>query len=250
MAFQDPFARVQAVNQSQATSYDMGLRAYMLKIYNYMASALALTGITSLFAANSPAVMSTMYQINEANQIVGMTGLGWIVAFAPLVMALGMGFGIMRLSLASAQALFWAFSVVMGLSLSSLFLAYTGESIARAFFITAATFGGMSIYGYTTKRDLTGIGSFLIMGVWGLIIASLVNIFLQSSGLSFAISAIAVLVFTGLTAYDTQRLKEMYYQMAGAGEMAAKMAVMGALNLYMDFINLFIALLRFVGDRR
>jgi uncharacterized protein len=252
MAFNDPFARTSTVGyaQSQAASYDMGLRAYMLKIYNYMASALALTGITAVFAANSPALMSTMYKINESGQMVGMTGFGWLIAFAPLIMAFGMGMGIMRLSMGAAQGLFWAFAVVMGLSLSSIFLAYTGESIARTFFITAGTFGAMSLYGYTTKKDLSGWGSFLIMGVIGLIIASIVNIFMQSSALGFAISAAGVLIFTGLTAYDTQKLKAMYYQLSGTGELMAKMAIMGALNLYMDFINLFISLLRFVGERR
>jgi hypothetical protein len=138
----------------------------------------------------------------------------------------------------------------MGISLSNLFLLYTGASIARVFFITAGLFGGMSLYGYTTKRDLTGMGSFLIMGVWGLLIASLVNIFMQSSMMQFAISVLSVLIFTGLTAYDTQKIKGMYYALAGTGEMAAKMAIMGALNLYMDFINIFIHLMRLMGERR
>ncbi len=251
MAYRDPFAKVSTANytQSQAVGYDAGLRAYMLKIYNYMASALALTGITALFAANSEPVLSALYAVQDG-RIVGMSGLGWLVAFAPLGMVLWLSFGINRMSTAMAQGLFWVFSVVMGLSMTSIFLMYTGESIARAFFITAGTFGAMSIYGYTTKRDLSGFGSFLIMGVIGLLIASIVNIFLGSSQLSFIISAAAVLVFTGLTAYDTQKLKAMYYQLAGQSEAIAKASIMGALNLYMDFINIFIHLLRFIGDRR
>jgi FtsH-binding integral membrane protein len=252
MEYRDPFAKVSTASygQSQAATYDVGLRAYMLKIYNYMASALALTGITALVAANSPALLSALYKVTESGQIAGMTGLGWLVAFAPLGMVMWLSFGVNRMSTTMAQGVFWAFSAVMGLSLTSIFLMYTGESIARAFFITAGTFGAMSLYGYTTKRDLTGIGSFLIMGVWGLLIASIVNIFLGSSTVSFAVSALAVLIFTGLTAYDTQKLKHMYYEVAGNTQMMAKASIMGALNLYMDFINIFIHLLRFVGERR
>jgi len=252
MSLRDPFARVNTAEygQSQAVAYDQGLRSYMLRIYNYMASALALTGVTALLAANSPAVLSSLYKVNEAGQIAGMTGLGWLVAFAPLGMVLWLSMGINRMSTTTAQASFWAFSVIMGLSLSSIFLMYTGESIARAFFVSAATFGAMSLYGYTTKKDLSGWGSFLIMGLIGLIIASVVNIFLQSSALAFATSAIGVLIFVGLTAYDTQKIKTMYHQIAGNAEMVAKMSILGALNLYMDFINIFIHLLRFMGERR
>jgi len=252
MSLRDPFARVNTAEygQSQAVAYDQGLRSYMLRIYNYMASALALTGVTALLAANSPAVLSSLYKVNEAGQIAGMTGLGWLVAFAPLGMVLWLSMGINRMSTTTAQASFWAFSVIMGLSLSSIFLMYTGESIARAFFVSAATFGAMSLYGYTTKKDLSGWGSFLIMGLIGLIIASVVNIFLQSSALAFATSAIGVLIFVGLTAYDTQKIKTMYYQIAGNTEMIAKMSILGALNLYMDFINIFIHLLRFMGERK
>ena len=248
MAFQDPFARAATQAQATAASYDMGLRAYMLRIYNYMASALALTGIVAMFAANSPAFMSAMYTMSGDH--VGMSGLGWLIVFAPLGLVLWLGFGLHRMSTTTAQAIYWAYAVLIGLSMSSIFLVYTGESIARAFFVTAGTFGGMSLYGYTTKRDLSGFGSFLIMGLIGLILASLVNMFLQSSGLGFALSVIGVLIFTGLTAYDTQKLKAMYYQMGGAGEMATKLAIMGALNLYMDFINMFMYMLRFFGDRR
>lgn len=252
MNMRDPFAKVSTASygQSQAATYDMGLRSYMLKIYNYMASALALTGITALFAANSPAVLSALYKMTETGQMAGMTGLGWLVAFAPLGMVLWMSLGINRMSTATLQVSFWSFAVLMGLSLTSIFLMYTGESIARAFFISAGMFGGMSLYGYTTKKDLSGWGSFLMMGLIGLIIASIVNIFLQSSALMFATSVIGVLIFVGLTAYDTQRIKAMYYQVAGSAEAMAKASIMGALSLYMDFINIFIYILRFVGERR
>lgn len=249
MAFRDPFATAQSYQQTQATTYDQGLRSYMLRIYNYMASALALTGIVALFCANSPAFVNMMYNVNAAGQ-AGLSGLGWLIVFAPLGLVLWLSFGINRMSTGTAQALYWAYAVLIGMSLSSVFLAYTGESVARAFFITAGTFGGMSLYGYTTKRDLSGFGSFLIMGLIGLILASLVNLFLQSSGLNFALSVIGVLIFVGLTAYDTQKLKSIYYQLAGSGEAMAKASIMGALNLYMDFINIFLYLLRFVGDRR
>lgn len=250
MQYRDPFAKVSTADygQSQAVAYDAGLRAYMLRIYNYMASALALTGITALVAANSPAMMSMLYVMNGNH--IGMSGLGWLVAFAPLGLVLWLSFGLNRMSVATAQAIYWVYAVLIGLSLTSIFVLYTGESIARTFFVTAGTFGAMSIYGYTTKRDLTGFGSFLIMGLFGLIIASIVNIFMQSAGLHFALSVIGVLIFTGLVAYDTQKLKGIYYQIGAGGEMLAKASIMGALNLYMDFINIFLYLLRFMGDRR
>lgn len=249
MEYRDPFATAQYGAQSRAVAYDAGLRAYMLKIYNYMASALALTGIVALGASKSEAVLSVLYTVQNG-QVVGMSGLGWIVALAPIGLVLWLGFGINRLSTTAAQGIFWAYAALVGLSLTSIFLLYTGESIARTFFVTAGTFGAMSIYGYTTKRDLTGMGQFLIMGLIGLIIASIVNMFMQSSALGFATSVIGVLIFVGLTAYDTQKLKGMYYQVAGNSEALAKASIMGALNLYMDFINIFIYLLRFMGDRR
>ncbi len=249
MAFKDPFATAQTFGQSQAVAYDAGLRSYMLRIYNFMASGLALTGIVALFTANSDAMQALLYAQNAQGQY-GPSGLGWLVMFLPLGLVMWMSFGLNRISASFAQGLFWAFSVAMGLSLSSIFLMYTGESIARTFFVTAGTFGAMSLYGYTTKKDLSSWGSFLMMGLIGLILASLVNIFLQSSGLAFALSVIGVLVFVGLTAYDTQKIKAMYYQLGSTGEMAAKMAIMGALNLYMDFINIFLHLLRFMGERR
>lgn len=241
--------RMQQAARAEAASYDMGLRAYMLQVYNYMASALVLTGIVALFAAQSELVTNALYVMNEG-RLVGMKPLGWLVAFAPVAFVLLLSFRVDSMSFQSAQIAFWAFAGVMGLSLASIFLVYTGASIARVFFITAIMFGGMSLYGYATKRDLTGIGSFLIMGVWGLFAAGIVNIFLKSSMLHFAISVIGVLVFVGLTAYDTQRIKAVYYEVAGRGELAAKAAIMGALNLYLDFINLFIMLLRLIGERR
>ncbi|NBO19263.1 MAG: Bax inhibitor-1/YccA family protein [Proteobacteria bacterium] len=250
MDFRDPFAKAAAgtYQQARAVERDAGLRAYMLKIYNYMASALALTGIVALFTANSPALLSALYQVN--GNMVGPSGLGYLVMFAPLGLVLWLGMGIHRMSVGTAQAIFWVYSVLIGLSMATIFLTFTGESIARAFFVTAGTFGAMSLYGYTTKRDLTGVGSFMVMGLIGLLVASLVNIFLQSSALSFATSVIGVVIFVGLTAWDTQRLKANYYEVVGHGEAIAKASIMGALNLYMDFINMFMYLLRFFGDRR
>jgi FtsH-binding integral membrane protein len=234
------FERASRVGAASA-QYDMGLRAYMLKIYNYMAIALGLTGVVALGTASSPALMQAIYG----------TPLQWVVALAPLGIVMFLSFRVMKLSTAAAQAWFWVFAAAMGLSLSSIFMLYTGQSIARVFFITAGVFGSMSLYGYTTKKDLTGMGSFLIMGLWGLIIASLVNMFMHSSALQFAISAIGVLIFTGLTAYDTQKIKHMYYAVGGGNaEVAGKAAIMGALTLYLDFINLMLMLLRFFGDRR
>jgi uncharacterized protein len=238
-----------SASTTQSVARDAGLRKYMLSIYNYMGSALAITGIVALLAVQSEAFLSAMY-VMEAGAIKGMKPLAWIVMLAPLGMAMWLGLGLQRMSLKSAQAAFWGFAVVMGLSLSTVFLTYTGTSIARVFFITAGTFGAMSIYGYTTQRDLTKLGSFLMMGVIGLILASLVNIFLQSSALQFAISVIGVLAFTGLTAYDTQKLKAMYYQLSMEGEMMAKTVIMGALTLYLDFINIFTSLMHLLGERR
>lgn len=250
MELRDPFARAtQSFEQARAVERDAGLRAYMLKIYNYMASALALTGIVALMTANSPAILSMFYQV-EGGQVVGLNGMGYLVMFAPVGLVLWLGMGISRMSLSTAQTIFWVYSVLIGLSMATIFLTFTGESIARAFFVTAGTFGAMSLYGYTTKRDLTGMGSFMVMGLIGLLIASLVNIFLQSSALNFATSVLGVVIFVGLTAWDTQRLKGMYYQLAGYGDELAKASIMGALSLYMDFINIFMYLLRFMGERR
>ncbi len=235
---------------TRQAEYDEGLRAYMVSVYNYMALALGLTGLVAFIASQSVTIMSAMYVLNPAGQIVGMNGLGWLVAFAPLAIVLFMGFKFHSMSFQTAQATFWTYAALTGLSLASIFLVYTGASIARVFFITAGVFGGMSLYGYTTKRDLTGLGSFLIMGVWGILLASIVNIFMQSPGLYFALSILSVLIFTGLVAYDTQKIKETYYMIGGSGEMMGKAAIIGALSLYIDFIAIFINLMRFFGDRR
>lgn len=235
--------------RTMGVSVDAGLRSYMLQVYNFMASALVLTGLVAYMAGSSEAFMNLMLT-QKANGAVGMSMLAYVVMFAPLGVVMYLGARMHALSTSAAQTWFWAYSALMGLSLWFITQAYTGESIARVFFITSITFGGMSLYGYTTKRDLTGFGSFLMMGVWGIFIASIVNMFMQSSALNYAISYIGILVFTGLTAYDTQKLKGMYYSVAGNPEMARKSAIMGALNLYLDFLNLFLMLLRVMGDRK
>ena len=231
---------------------DQGLRSYMLKVYNYMASGVLLTGVVALFLFKMSVVTGPNGEIlsltNLGNSIYN-SGLAWIIMLAPLGVVFYMSFGIAKMSASKAQTVFWIFAGLMGASLSSIFLAYTGTSITRVFFITAGTFGAMSIYGYTTKRDLTKLGSFLFMGLIGIIIASLVNIFLKSSMMYFIISIIGVLVFVGLTAYDTQKIKNMYLA-SDSGELIGKKAVMGALTLYLDFINLFIMFLRLFGQRR
>lgn len=250
MQIRDPFARAtQNMDSVQAVSRDAGLRAYMLRIYNYMASALALTGIVALFTANSPAMMQAFYIVREGH-VAGLSGLGYLVMFSPIGLVLWLGMGINRMSVGTAQAIFWTYAVLIGLSLSTIFLTFTGESIARAFFVTAGTFGAMSLYGYTTKRDLSGMGSFMVMGLIGLLVASLVNLFLHSSAIAFATSVLGVVIFVGLTAWDTQKLKGMYYELEGYGDSLAKASIMGALSLYMDFINIFMYMLRFMGDRR
>jgi FtsH-binding integral membrane protein len=217
---------------------DVGLRNYMLRIYNYMASGLALTGIVAYVFAGSGFYAQ-----------VAHTPLIWLIMLAPLGLVMWLSFGIERMQASTAQALFWVYAGLMGLSMASVFLVFTGESIARVFFITAGTFAAMSLYGYTTQRDLSQFGSFLFMGLIGIVIAGLVNVFLASSALQFAISVIGVIVFTGLTAYDTQQIKEMYFEYDD-GQVASKKAVMGALRLYLDFINLFMMLLQLLGARR
>lgn len=216
---------------------DAGLRSYMLSVYNYMASGVLLTGIVALLFASS----------GLAQQVLS-TPLRWVIMLAPLGFVMAMSFGLNRMKTSTLQALFWAFTVVMGLSMSSIFLVYTGTSIAQTFFAVAAAFAGLSLFGYTTKKDLSGFGTFLIMGVVGLLVAMIVNLFLQSSALSFAISGIGVLLFAGLTAYDTQKIKSMYAYVAGT-DMMGKVVIMGALNLYLDFINMFTFLLSFMGNR-
>jgi hypothetical protein len=222
---------------------DVGLRSYMLSVYNYMASGVLLTGIVALlFAPYAGQVL-----VNASGR--GMSALGWIVTLSPLAIVFAMSFGMTRMRTSTLQLLFWAFAALMGLSMSTLFLVYTQVSIAQTFFATAAAYAGLSLWGYTTKRDLSGFGTFLIMGVVGILVALLINMFLQSSAMALAISAIGVLLFAGLTAYDTQRIKSMYFYVQGS-EMAGKTVIMGALQLYLDFINMFQFLLMFMGDRR
>ena len=221
---------------------DVGLRSYMLSVYNYMASGVLLTGIVALLFA--PYAAQVLMSPNG-----GMSALGWIVTLSPLAIVFAMSFGANRMQTGTLQMLFWAFAALMGLSMSTLFLAFTGVSIAQTFFATAAAFLGLSLYGYTTKRDLSVFGTFLIMGVVGILVAMLINMFLQSSAMALAISAIGVLLFAGLTAYDTQRIKSMYLYVQGT-EMAGKTVILGALTLYLDFINMFQFLLAFMGDRR
>ena len=237
-----------SANKTYTTTIDAGLREYMLRIYNYMASGLALTGIIAYVTANIPAIKGLMYTAGPSGYLEP-TGLAWIAMLAPLGFILALSFGINRMKASTAQAVFWGFAAVMGLSLSNIFLTYTGASIARVFFIAAGTFAAMSLYGYTTKRDLTKLGGFLFMGLIGIILASIVNIFVQSGPMAFVISVIGVLVFVGLTAYDTQTIKNMYYA-GDSDSVGSKKALMGALRLYLDFINLFILLLQLFGQRR
>lgn len=243
-----------AVPRADQAALDAGLRKYMLGVYNYMASGLLLTGIIALVVASSPALSELFYTriMTRAGAVTQPTILGWAAMLSPLAFILVLSFGINRLSAPAAQALYWVFAAVMGLSLANVFLIYTGASVARVFFITAGMFAAMSIWGYTTQRDLTKMGSFLIMGLIGIILAGLVNMFLQSSALHFAISVIGVVVFVLLTAFDTQRIKNDYTQFSYAEgqDMAAKRTVMDALALYLNFINLFQLLLSLLGQRQ
>ena len=233
---------------ARSAAFDEGLRTHMNRVYGQMSVAMLLTAGVSWAVGTNPAFVSVLYN----PQTGGMNILGWIIMFAPLIMVFGFGAVMARLSYAATQLYFYGYAALMGLSLSFIFLAYTQASIATTFLSTAAAFAGLSLYGYTTKKDLSGFGSFLIMGVIGLIVAMLINMFVQSAGLSFAISLIGVLLFAGLTAYDTQKIKVMYLQHAQSGdsEWLGKSSVMGALQLYLDFINMFLFLLRFMGNSR
>ena len=221
-----------------AAAYDQGLRSYMLGIYNYMASAVALSGIVALAVASTPAL----------TQLIFGTPLKWVVMLAPLGFVMLMSFRFEAMSKTALQACFWVFAALMGASLASILLVFTGASVARAFFVTAAMFAGISIYGYTTKADLSKMGTFLIMGLIGVIVAALVNIFLQSSMMQFVISVASVIIFTGLTAWDTQRLKDTYGETYGT-EMQDKVALMGALSLYLNFVNMFQAIVQLIGQK-
>lgn len=229
------------------TVIDADLRDYMLKVYNFMAGGLAVTALAAYICLNTP-LLRLFFSVSPSGQI-SMSVISWLLLFAPFAMIFAFGWVLNRGSLQQVQGVFWGFSALMGISLTPVLVAYTGASVARIFLITAAMFGSMSIYGYTTKKDLSSIGSFVIMGVWGLIIASLVNIFFKSPGLSYAISVLTVLAFTVLTAYDTQKIRQMYM----AGDMSdtlTRKAIAGALALYMDFINMFLSLLHLFGERR
>lgn len=255
----------QTYGSRTAVGVDEGLRAYMLRVYNYMAGGILLTGLVAYFVFTQAITMDPALAAKSATGGVlalkrGMyltqfgaglyaSPLKWVVMLAPLAFVFFLSFRVYSMSVGAAQLTFWLFAAVMGVSLSSIFLVFTGQSITQVFFVTAAAFGALSLYGYTTKKDLSGWGSFLIMGVIGIVIAALVNIFLQSSALQFAISAIGVLVFAGLTAYDTQQIKDNYYQVAGDAAAASKAAIMGALNLYLDFINMFTSMLQLFGNR-
>lgn len=234
-----------ASGAASSTMIDEGLRAYMLKVYNLMALGLAITGVAAYLAFQFAFADG---QLTAFGQAIYVSPLKWVVILAPVALVFFMSFRIQTMSVSAAQTTFWIYAALMGLSLSSIFLIYTGQSIVQTFFVTAASFGALSLYGYTTRRDLSAMGSFLVMGLFGLIIASLVNLFLASSALEFAISVIGVLIFAGLTAWDTQRIKESYFEADGA-DVAGRKAIMGALQLYLDFINLFLFLLRFLGNR-
>lgn len=233
-----------ATGTREGTAVDTGLRSYMLSVYNYMASGVLLTGIVALLMVETGAVYSLI------NLRTGsLSGLGWIVAFAPLGLVFWMNFGINRMAVGTAKLLFWAYATLVGASLSTLLLVYTGSSVAQTFFATAAGFASLSLWGYTTKRDLSGWGSFLMVGLVGLIVATILNLFWRSGPFGLAISAIGVLIFAGLTAYDTQKIKSTYFMVRDTGDAMAKATIMGALELYLDFVNMFLFLLRFMGQR-
>jgi FtsH-binding integral membrane protein len=250
--FDRNYATARGVATDRAVAYDMGLRAHMIRVYNYMASGVALTGVVAWFTYQMAVVT------DASGAIVGWTPLGqtlfhsplmWVLMLAPLGLVFFISFRIQHMEASTARLLFFVYAGLLGISLATIFVAYTQASITRVFFISAASFGALSLYGYTTTRSLHAMGSFLMMGLFGLIIASLVNIFLKSSGLDWALSVIGVLIFAGLTAWDTQKIKEMY-DVQDDGTVAGRKAVMGALSLYLDFINIFLFMLRLFGDRR
>jgi uncharacterized protein len=242
------FSKYNTAASPAAVQYNVGLRQYMLQVFNLMSLALLVTGIMAYYAS-SEAFMNLIMVRSETGASLNMLGI--IIQFAPLAMVLFLSFKIQTMSAQAAKIAFWSYAVLMGLSFGQIFYVYSGESIARTFFTTASVFGAMSIYGYSTKKDLTSFGSFLMMGVMGILIASIINMFMGSAAISFAVSIIGVLVFTGLTAYDVQKIKNLYFYSAGADkDQATKLAIFGALTLYIDFINLFIMLLRFFGESR
>ena len=229
--------------------FDQALRDYMLNIYNYMAVALVVTGAAAIATISFEPLTRLMFEFTPSGQVMGNTGFGLLVMISPIAIAFYFFWGLGTMDVQKAKTLFWVYSILTGMSLAILGFIYTGESIARTFFVCSATFAAMSIYGYTTHRDLTSMGSFLMMGLIGLIITSLVNIFLQSTAVYFVTSLVGVGIFIGLIAFDTQKLKQIYYA-AGSGEIGQRMAVLGAFTLYLDFINLFLYLLHFLGIKR
>src|SRR5260221_730930 len=233
---------------AEQASFDIGLRAHMVRVYNYMASGLALSGIVAFALFSSAELAGLFFQV-QAGRVVGLNVLGWVAILAPLGLLMLVSFRAATMSVGAIQAVYWAVTALMGVSLSILLFTYTGASVARTFFVTAAAFGALSLYGYTTKRDLTAVGKFLFMGVVGLILASIVNMIWPSGTMSFVISAAGVLIFSGLIAYDTQKIKEQYSAAWGTDQVE-KIAIFGALSLYLDFVNLFQFLMMFLGQRR
>lgn len=254
---ENPYSHTGAVSRASGR-VDEGLRSHMLSVYNYMAAGVAFTGlfaylVASMAVTNDPSQAVAQLQngklLTSFGKLIYTAPLSYVLMFAPLAFVLVLSFGVHKLSTTATHIAFWAFAAVMGVSISSIFLTFTGQSITQIFFVTAAAFAGLSLWGYTTKKDISGWGSFLIMGVVGIIIAAIVNLFLQSGALQFAISCVTVLVFAGLTAYDTQRIKDTYLAIRNNSELVAKASIMGALSLYLDFINMFMALLQLFGNR-
>ena len=248
MANQDFNALNRAGTFADQATFDAGLRAHMIRVYNYMASGLALSGIVAFGLFSSPDLAGMFFQL-QAGRLVGLNMLGWIAIFAPLGLLLLVSFRAAKMSVGSIQAVYWAVTALMGVSMSVLLFTYTGASVARTFFVTAAAFGALSLYGYTTKKDLSAIGKFLFMGVVGLILASIINMIWPSGTMTFVISAAGVLIFSGLIAYDTQRIKDQYSEAYGT-DTQEKVAIFGALSLYLDFVNLFQFLMMFLGQER
>lgn len=238
-----------AFTKEEVVGFDAGLREYMVKIYRYMAMALMVTAAAGFAVVNFEPLTRLMFNFSSMGQITGYSGFGFLVMLAPLFLGFYFFGNVARLDVSKSQMLLWVYSALTGMSLSTLSFVYTGESIVRVFLICSSTFAAMSIYGYSTKRDLTAMGSFLMMGVFGLIITSLINMFIGSSMIYFMTSVLGLAIFIGLVAYDTQKLKSIYYA-SGGGEMGQRMAVYGAFNLYLDFINLFIYMIRLLGVRR
>ena len=249
MANQNFGAFDRAGTAADQAAFDVGLRAHMIRVYNYMASGLALSGIVAFGLFSSPQLAALFFQLTADGRVVGLNGLGWIATLAPLGLLMLVSFRAAQMSVGAIQAVYWAVTGLMGVSLSVLLFTYTGASVARTFFVTAAAFGALSLYGYTTKKDLSAVGKFLFMGVIGLILASIVNMIWPSGTMSFIISAAGVLIFSGLIAYDTQKIKDQYAGAWGT-DTAEKVAIFGALSLYLDFVNLFQFLMMFLGQRR